>query len=362
MDGLSITDVSDKPIAGGTSALENPPTSEVATPKVGNGKGLVVQRNYVLNDRTALKKKMGHEGRKEPYNLGTEARDGSNMVVQMRTSFFEYVKAEYIKDLVSLDGIVQVENALGAKASTEHSGDAYVEYSLDVSFKLEDKVHTIKLTAYTTSCRIMFQPVGEPGQPKVCLGNKSIPRYFVDTFFLPWCQMAYAKKSYNEEEMIEAIRNEIRRLDLLKLEGKKNGKSIRGRLASVPSSEVRCVARGCKYTGLNSSNKSAVGLCAKCGCFEHFECSKTKQEGREDILKGGLKYFCSLCFSKNPSMVAFDASKMIKGSNPLTPPAPSGSVLQLTSNTKSSPVPHPVDPVVKYTCKICSFETETHGV
>ena len=51
------------------------------------GKGLVVQRNYVLNDSTALKKKLRQENRKEPFSLGTEARDGSNMVVQMKTSF-----------------------------------------------------------------------------------------------------------------------------------------------------------------------------------------------------------------------------------------------------------------------------------
>ena len=40
----------------------------------------VLKRNYVLNDSNALKKKLKNESRSEPYNLGTEARDGSNMV------------------------------------------------------------------------------------------------------------------------------------------------------------------------------------------------------------------------------------------------------------------------------------------
>ena len=52
-------------------------------------KGQVLQRNYILNDSSALKKKKRNETRKEAYNLGTEARDGSNMVIQVKTSFFE---------------------------------------------------------------------------------------------------------------------------------------------------------------------------------------------------------------------------------------------------------------------------------
>ena len=118
---------------GTVGPAENPPVMKksdgvvISTTK----KGQVVQRNYVLNDVAALRKKKKHETRKEPYNLGTEARDGSNMVIQMKTSFFEHVKAEFIKDLVCMEGIELVENALGAKASTESSGEAFVEYLLD---------------------------------------------------------------------------------------------------------------------------------------------------------------------------------------------------------------------------------------
>ena len=54
--------------------------------------GQVVQKGYVLNDTGALKKKLRQESRKEPFNLGVEARDGSNMVIEMKTSFFEHVK------------------------------------------------------------------------------------------------------------------------------------------------------------------------------------------------------------------------------------------------------------------------------
>ena len=42
--------------------------------------GKVVQRNYVLNDVGALKKKVKHEARKTEYEIGTEAKDGSNIM------------------------------------------------------------------------------------------------------------------------------------------------------------------------------------------------------------------------------------------------------------------------------------------
>jgi hypothetical protein len=207
-------------------------------------------------------------------------------------------------------------------------------------------------------CRIMFQPVGEPSKMKELPGNKSIPRYFVDLFFLPWCVNAFANKKYNEKEIIDAIENEIKRLDKLKLETRK-GASKKVRLASVASSDIKCVAKGCKYTGINSNNKSAVGVCGKCGSFEHFECSKTKQEDRDEILKGKQEYFCSICFTNNPSMIAFNVKRFISMKDCNPPPA-SGNILQLTSTTKATPIPSPVIPVVKFSCINCNFVTETN--
>ena len=258
----------------------------------------VLKRNYVLNDSNALKKKLKNESRSEPYNLGTEARDGSNMVIQMKTTFFEHTKAEFLKDLLQNADIEKVDNAIGAKV-TSNSGEAFVEFSVDVFFRFNGSTFVVKLTAYTTSCRLMIQ--GE----RTKLGNKFLSRYFVDHFLLPWCQAAYSNKTYNEEALLDAIHTEIKRLDLLKLEAKKAAGS-RNKLPSVASSEVKCVARGCKYTGINSGNKSAVGTCCKCGCFEHYECSKTKQEDREQIVIGRMQYFCSQCFMRNPSSVAFE--------------------------------------------------------
>ena len=358
MDTLAITNQSDNVEIDIMAPSNNTPqitTEGTVNEKV--KKGQVVQKGYVLNDTGALKKKLRQESRKEPFNLGVEARDGSNMVIEMKTSFFEHVKNNFVNDLMKTDGIESVENGVAAKAPTESSGTAFVEFSLDIAFKVFDKVFMTKLTAYTTSCRIMFQPVGTTPQMKALLGNRSVPRYFVDNYFLPWCENAQTNKNYDEKQLLDDIREEIKRLDMIKFEAKKARKE--GRLTSVSSPEVKCVAKGCKYTGLNSNNKSAVGICAKCGGFEHFECSKTKQETRDDIQKGELQYFCSVCFLKNPSSIAFETSKPAKKQI-----SPALGIIQVTPKTKALPAPTtlPLDPKIVYKCPNCKFEAETNDL
>ena len=90
MEILSITDQSAS--AGVVDTVSR--DANVANKMEGNivetnkvKKGQVIQRNYVLSDTGALKKKMRHESRNEPFNLGVEARDGSNMVIEMKHHF-----------------------------------------------------------------------------------------------------------------------------------------------------------------------------------------------------------------------------------------------------------------------------------
>ena len=183
---LPISDLSERTVANGTKMNEeNSPTMNqgegVVTSKV--KKGQVIKKNYVLNDSGALRKKVRHEDRKDAFNQGTEARDGSNVVVLLKTSFFEHVKANFVNELEKNEGIEIVQNAIGTKVCTENSGEAFVEYSFDISFKVQDKIHTTKLTAYTTTCKMMFQPVGQTARTKINPGNKSIQNILLTPFF-----------------------------------------------------------------------------------------------------------------------------------------------------------------------------------
>ena len=85
--------------------------------------------------------------------------------------------------------------------------------------------------------------------------------------------------------------------------GNRKGRGRSRTSSTIASNEAKCVARICKYTGINTSNKNAVGVCTKCALFEHFDCSKTSSEDRDEILKGSLQYIYTLCFLKNPSQV-----------------------------------------------------------
>ena len=155
-----------------------------------------------------------------------------------------------------------------------------------------------------------MQPIDVSVRTRVPTSKKSIPRHFVDSFLLPWCERAYLKKDYDEQNLLDIINAEIKRLDLLKLEASKV--KSRCRSASVSSTEIKCINKGCKYPGLNAKNKTAVGICTRCGGFEHYECSKTKPDERDDIIKGLQVYTCTTCFVNNPSLIAFDPSNFQK--------------------------------------------------
>ena len=337
-------------------ALNTKNSSETSN-NSGGKKGNVIQRKYVLNDLGALKKKLGHEKRKHEFSFTKEAKDGSNAIIQMKASFFEYTKAKFIEEIQRCDEILSVENGEAAKASTDSSGDAYVEYSLDVRFNANNTDHTVKIIAYTTTCQLMIQPKGEQSGPKVHLGSKGTPRYFVETFLLPWCEKAMESKDFNDKISnfyVAALKDEIKRLETKK--GAKNS-NIAGELT-----DAKCVSKGCSFQGLNPNNKSAVGVCSKCGNFEHFACVKIRSEHKEDIIKGTMKYYCSTCFAKNPSI----GTEVLPKSRPRINSIPvmgQGYLFKISQSTTATIVQS--DKTKELTCILkcssCSFETNSQG-
>ena len=108
-------------------------------------KGTTRQRNYTLNDIGALKKKISHEKRSFDFMISKEAVDNSNVVIPMRASFFEFLKRNFIEDLERDPSIVNIENAERVKAATETVGDAFVEYSLEITFTSQSKTDWLHL-------------------------------------------------------------------------------------------------------------------------------------------------------------------------------------------------------------------------
>ena len=175
----------------------------------------------------------------------------------------------------------------------------------------------------------MIQPKGEQSGVKTHLGSRGTPRFFVETFLIPWCEKSVESKLYNEKISafyVAALKEEIKRMESRK--GAKNSGEI---------TEAKCVSKGCSFQGLNPKNKSAVGLCAKCGNFEHFACVKIKAEYKEDIIKGIMKYYCSQCFSKNPSIGSSDTSKQRPRLNSL-PVMGQGYLFKVTKSTTATAI------------------------
>ena len=338
-------------------------SSEVSS-KEDKRRGTVTQRSYVMNDLGALRKKLKHEGRKHDFIISNEAKDGSNTVIQMKTSFFEFTKAKFIEEILQNQDIVSVQNAEAVKAATETSGEAYVEFSMDITFKAKEKTHSVKIIAYTTTCQLMIQPKGEPSGVKTHLGSRGTPRYFAETFLIPWCEKSVYSNNFNEKMSgiyLDALNEEIKRMEasktLLKNEVKKKAKqSVLGEITNA-----KCVNKGCSFKGLDPNNKSIVGVCTKCCNFEQFACIKMKPEHKDDIIKGNIKFYCSECFSKNPSIGSSKArprldSLPLLGQGYLFKVSKSVTATAAPPNTEENASKSKAITEV-YICDICPFET-----
>ena len=167
---------------------------------------------------------MRHENRKHDIAIGKEAKDFSNISVVMRPSFFDFVKANFVQDLQKSSDILKVANIEGIKVATEDHGEAFVEYSVEITFEANKGCHTIKLTAYTTNSHVMIQPMHEKSGLKENLGNLSSPRYFVEQFLLPWSNECISNNRFDEATRsvyLNLLKEEIKKLDLTKLDQKK---------------------------------------------------------------------------------------------------------------------------------------------
>ena len=218
----------------------------------------------------------------------------------------------------------------------------------------------VKLTAYTTTSQLVFQPIGEKSGPREHLGQKGTPRFFVENFLLPWCSKAISENRYNEEiasKYYNALKEEIRRLDLMKLDQRKASKSISIEHVgsnTVAKPDAKCAAKVCNFQGINPQNKTAVGVCAKCGNIEHFACVKIKTDHKEDIIKGAQKYFCSTCFRSNPSLIVPDTVRQRDRLNSL--PLMGQGYLRITHSTTAKPV-HTDQSLELKKCENCDFES-----
>ena len=93
----------------------------------------IINKEYVLNDLEALKKKLNNEHRKPEIQMSKEASNGSCATVGMKTSLFEYSKAVMTNILLKDARILEVRAVQKAVAKTNYNGNVDVESSLPLT-------------------------------------------------------------------------------------------------------------------------------------------------------------------------------------------------------------------------------------
>ena len=107
-------------------------------------------------------------------------------MIALKASLFEVFKRKFISDLQEDPNVISIKNAEGVKVSTLESGEAYVEYMMEIYFKAKSVQHGVKFTAYSTTCQLQIQSKGETAEPQPHLDNRSVSKYFSDKFFMAW--------------------------------------------------------------------------------------------------------------------------------------------------------------------------------
>ena len=124
-------------------------------------------KGYTLNDAEALRKKLKKADLKPAIAITDEAKNGSSINIDMKTSLFEYMKEMWIGEMKNLDTIVKVSPIAKAQAETIENGKADVEYTFEVIFKdKDDEEVNVKVKCYPTKCRMQIQHMGGPSRAR----------------------------------------------------------------------------------------------------------------------------------------------------------------------------------------------------
>ena len=260
----------------------------------------IIKKSYVLNELEAMRKKLNYQYRNPIISVEGEAKNGSTINVNVKTSLFEYTKAKLIEALKDDPQVIETNQTVTATALSKHSGTAEVEYQMECVYKANEVKHKVKITCYTTTCKITVTNMGEESVIKSHLGNKYNARYFVESFLEPFLKKAEVDFPNLDEKFVPLILKEIERLESIEKQPK--GPRELPSSNTVANGVTKCVFKSCKKgksENLILANKAAYGTCNICHGHEHFTCSNTKDWRKIDIINGTAKYHCTNCYAEH---------------------------------------------------------------
>ena len=138
--------------------------------------------------------------------------------------------------------------------STDKKSDTLVEVAFQIAFLDNEKILNIKLTAYTTTSKIMLQPIGGKNHSNEVMDMKSIPGFFAEKIIIPWCNEQSEDGKFTEEmrkDIGSSLKEAAKKADTRKTKQENN--------VSETKKDAKCLTKSFSYTGINPLNTSAVG-------------------------------------------------------------------------------------------------------
>ena len=172
----------------------------------------ILKKDYVLNDIEALKKKLDNSTRNPSIEISKEAVDGSCVTVGVKTALYEYFKARLMDDFKNHPNICEAKPIQKVVANTHMHGIADVEYQLEVSFKIGNNVHQVKVVCFSTTCNIMIQNMNGKSEQKTYLQNKHSARFFDEHFLIDFGKKAPEKFPNMDDQFIPKLRLELKKM------------------------------------------------------------------------------------------------------------------------------------------------------
>ena len=100
------------------------------------------------------KKKLNFEYRDPAISIEGESKTGASININVKSSIFEYAKAKLIDAMDKNNLIYETTRTDSAFADSKYNGDADVEYQLEVRYDGNGNEQKVKITLYTTTCKI----------------------------------------------------------------------------------------------------------------------------------------------------------------------------------------------------------------
>ena len=86
-----------------------------------NNAAKATKKNYVMDELEAMRKKLSFQQRTPAISIEGEAKNGVTVNIFVKTSLFEYAKANLVRNLQANNSVKDIKQTVVATANSKHS-------------------------------------------------------------------------------------------------------------------------------------------------------------------------------------------------------------------------------------------------